>query len=148
MESNVTPSLSRSWDCFTIATPIVSWGACRECIVRDLENIIVLVLLAFNFITKRSHHSLILQKSRFTDSATIPLTHEEGTINIHESGVSVITYHLILQNCKNILLDICNIVRGPYKIVNLKIVLCVQAVNPTIIIHELIAQWKLIACVS
>ena len=42
---------------------LVDWG----CIVHDLETIIVLILLAFNFIPQRSHHSLTLPKSRFRD---------------------------------------------------------------------------------
>ena len=48
---------------FTTVPPIANggdWG----CIVRDLETIIVLVLLAFNFIPKMSHHSLTLPRSR------------------------------------------------------------------------------------
>ena len=46
----------------SIVPPIVNksnWG----CIVQDLETIIVLVLLAFSFIPKRSHHSLTLPRS-------------------------------------------------------------------------------------
>ena len=49
LESNVTHNITRSSDSFSTVPPIVNrrdWG----CIVRDLETIIVLVLLAFNFI--------------------------------------------------------------------------------------------------
>ena len=62
LESNVTPNITRS-SAFSTVPPIVSasdWG----CIVRDLETIIILVLLAFNFIPQRSHHSLTLPRSR------------------------------------------------------------------------------------
>ena len=60
------------------------WG----CIVRDLETIIVLVLLAFNFIPQRSHHSLTLLRSRIRDSATATLTPGDGTTAIKvESSV-------------------------------------------------------------
>ena len=52
--------------------PIVNGGDCG-CIVRDLETIIVLVLLAFNFIPQRSHHSLTLPRLRIRDSATATL---------------------------------------------------------------------------
>ena len=63
LESIVTPNITRSSDSFSTFPPIVNggdWG----CIVRDLETIIVLVLLAFNFIPQRSHHSLTLPRSR------------------------------------------------------------------------------------
>ena len=48
--------------------------------MRDLE--IMMVLLAFNFIPKRSHHSLILPRSQFRDSATVTLTPGDGTTAI------------------------------------------------------------------
>ena len=63
LESNVTPIITRSSDTFSIVPPIVDrgdWG----CIVRDHETIIVLILLAFNFIPQTSHHSLTLPRSR------------------------------------------------------------------------------------
>ena len=69
LESNVTPNITRSSDAFSTVPRIVNvgyWG----CIVSDLETIIILVLLALNFITQRSHHSLTLPRSRFRDSAT------------------------------------------------------------------------------
>ena len=53
----------------------VNWG----CIVRDLETIIVLVLLTFNFIPQRSHHSQTLPRSQIRDSASVTLTPGEGT---------------------------------------------------------------------
>ena len=43
------------------------WG----CILLDLETIIVLVLLAFNFTPQWSHHSLTLPRSRIRDTATV-----------------------------------------------------------------------------
>ena len=80
-ESNVTPKIARSSDYFSTVPPIVNggdWG----CIVRDLETIIVLVLLAFNFIPQRPHHSLTLPRSRIRDSATVTLTPGDGTTAI------------------------------------------------------------------
>ena len=79
--SNVTPKITRSSDSFSTVPPIVNegyWG----CIVRDLETIIVLVLLAFNFILQRSHHSLTFTRSRLRDSATATLSPGEGTTAI------------------------------------------------------------------
>ena len=77
-ESNVTPKITRSSDSFSTVPPIVNggdWG----CILRDLETIIVLVLLAFNFIPQRSHHSLTLPWSSIRDSATTTLMPGDGT---------------------------------------------------------------------
>ena len=76
-ESNVTPKITRSSDSFSTVLKIVNggdWG----CIVRDLETIIILVLLAFNFIPQRSHYSLTLPRSRIRDSATATLTPGDG----------------------------------------------------------------------
>ena len=64
LESNVTPNITRSSDSFSTVPSIVTagdWGR----IVLDMETIIVLVLLAFNFIPQRSHHSFIFTRSRF-----------------------------------------------------------------------------------
>ena len=72
IESNVTPKITRSPDYFSIIPPIVNggdWG----CIVRDLETIIVLVLITFNFIPQRSHHSLTLPRSRIRYPWLLPL---------------------------------------------------------------------------
>ena len=55
------------------------WG----CIVRDLETIIVLVLLAFNFIPQRSHYAFTLTRSRFRDSATVTRTPGDGTTKVY-----------------------------------------------------------------
>ena len=77
LESNVTPNIARSSDPFSTVPPIVNVGDCG-CILRDLETIIVLVLLALNFIPKRSQHSLPLSRSRFGDSATVTLTPGDG----------------------------------------------------------------------
>ena len=68
-------------DSFSTVPPIVNGGG-LGCIVRDLETIIVLLLLAFTFIPKRPHHSLILPRSRTGDSATVTLTPEDGTTAI------------------------------------------------------------------
>ena len=53
--------------------------------MRDLEIIIVLVLLTFNFIPQRSHQSLTLPRSRISDSATVTLTPGDGTTAIKMS---------------------------------------------------------------
>ena len=68
-KSNVTPKITRSSDSFSTVPPIVNWGD-WGCIVRDLKTIVVLVLLAFNFIPQRSRHSLALPRSRIRDFAT------------------------------------------------------------------------------
>ena len=73
LESNVTLNITTSSDSFSIIQPIVNaddWG----CIVRNMDTIIVLVLLAFNFIRQMSHHSLTLTRSRPRDYATVSLT--------------------------------------------------------------------------
>ena len=57
------------------------WGW-LGCNVRDVETIVVLVLLAFNFIPRRSHHSLTLSRSRIRDSATVTLSPADGTTAI------------------------------------------------------------------
>ena len=78
---SLTPNITRSSDSFSTVPPIVyvgDWG----CIVHDLETIIVLVLLAFNFNPERSHHSLTLPMSRIRDSATVTLTLGDGTTAI------------------------------------------------------------------
>ena len=73
-------SFSRSGS-FSTVPPIVNGGD-WECIVRDLETIIVLVLLAFSFIPQRSHHLLTLPRSRIRDSVTATLTPGDGTAAI------------------------------------------------------------------
>ena len=81
LESNVARNISRSLDSFSTVPPIVNagdWG----CIVRDLETIIILVLLAFNFSPQRSNYSLTLTRSRLSDSATLTLTPEDCTTAI------------------------------------------------------------------
>ena len=45
-------------------------------------TIIVLVLLAFNFIPQRTHHSLTFTRSRLRDSATATLRPGDGTTTI------------------------------------------------------------------
>ena len=81
----------------SIVPPIVNggdWG----CIVRDLETIIVLVLLALNFIPQRLHHSLTLPRSRFRDCYCNSDT--QRWHNSHQRRVIGITDQLILQNGK------------------------------------------------
>ena len=53
---------------------ITNTTATLGCIVCDPETIIVLVLLAFNFILQRSHHSLALPRLWIRDSATVTRT--------------------------------------------------------------------------
>ena len=87
LESNVTPNITRSSDYFSTVLPIVNGGD-RGCIEQDLETIIVLVLLAFNFIPQRSHHSLTLLRSQIRDSFTATLLPGDGTTAIKvESSV-------------------------------------------------------------
>ena len=57
LESNVTPNTTRPYDSFSTVPPMV-YGGDQGCIVHDLETIMVLVILAFNFILQRSHHSV------------------------------------------------------------------------------------------
>ena len=66
LASNVTPNMTGWADSFgTVPSRVnvVNWGWT----VRDLEIIIVFVLLAFSFIPYRSHHTLTLFRSRFID---------------------------------------------------------------------------------
>ena len=70
LESNITPNISRSTDSFSTVASMVNgdgWG----CIVHDLETIIVLIFLAFNFIPQRSHYTFTLARARFRDCATV-----------------------------------------------------------------------------
>ena len=65
----------------------------KQLLKRDLETIIVLVLLAFNFIPQMSHHSLTFTRSLLRDSATLTLTAGDGTTAIKvESSASPIAY--------------------------------------------------------
>ena len=80
-ESNVTPNTTRSSDSCSTVPPIVNGGDWRY-IVCDLETITALVLLVFNLIPQRSHHSLTLLRSRIRNSATVTLTHGDGTTAI------------------------------------------------------------------
>ena len=75
------PNITRSSDSFRTVPPIVNADD-RRCIVRDLETIIVLVLLGFNFISQRSHHTLTFTMSRLRDSATVTLPPGDGTTAI------------------------------------------------------------------
>ena len=81
LEYNVTPNITRTSDSFSTVLPIVNGGD-WECIVHDLETIIVLVLLAFNFIPQWSHHSLTLPRSWIRDTATATLMPGDGTTAI------------------------------------------------------------------
>ena len=78
MESNVTPNIARSSDSFSTVPPIVN-GGYWACIVRDLETIIVMLLLAVYFIPQMTHHSLILPRSQIRDSATVTLIPGDDT---------------------------------------------------------------------
>ena len=60
-DSQYISSLS---DKISTVPPIINMGD-WVCIVRDLKTILVLVLLAFNFIPQGSHHSLTLLRARF-----------------------------------------------------------------------------------
>ena len=64
---------------------MTAWG----CIVRDLETIIVFVLLTFNFIPRRSHHTITLPGSRIRDSAPVTLTPGNGTTAIKVESTAV-----------------------------------------------------------
>ena len=85
MESNVTPNITSSSNSFSTVQPIVDGGDHGH-IVRDLETVIVLVLIAFDFISQRSHHSLTLPKSRIRDSATVTLRPGDGTTAMKEES--------------------------------------------------------------
>ena len=72
-------------DSFSTDQQIVNggdWG----CIVRDLEIIVCHSLTCTHFITKRSHHSLILRRSRYRDSSTATLTFKDATTVIKEES--------------------------------------------------------------
>ena len=74
LESNVTHNITRSSDSFSAVPPIVNrvdWG----CIVRDLEMIIVLVLVAFN-----SNQLLITKFGRFGDKNQVKSSDFNATI--------------------------------------------------------------------
>ena len=100
LESNVTSNISGSSDSISTVPQIVNGGD-RGCILLDLKTIIVLVLLAFNFIPYMPHHSRTLPWSRIRDSATITLTPGDGT-TVNEVESSAITDQLILLNGKQL----------------------------------------------
>ena len=78
LASNVTTNMTRSAGSFSAVPPRVNgvnWGWT----VLDQETFIVLVLLAFIFITQRLHHTLTLFRSRFIDSVTATLSAGVGT---------------------------------------------------------------------
>ena len=88
MSTNTT----RSSDSFSSVRPIVNgddWG----CIVSHLETIIVLFLLAFNFIRNRSHHSLTLPRSGIRASACYCISNAWGWHNSHQGSVISMTDH-------------------------------------------------------
>ena len=77
LASNVTPNMIRSTDSFSTVPSRVNrdnWGWT----VRDLETIIVLVLLAFSFIPHRSFHTHSLFGSRFIGTVTAALPAGDG----------------------------------------------------------------------
>ena len=100
MESNVSQNIQVSRLLQHSAANSSSIGGDWGYIVRDLETIIVLVLLAFNFIPHRLHHSLTLLRSRFNDSATATLTSGDGTTAT--KVVISITDEFIFQNGKKL----------------------------------------------
>ena len=59
------------------------------CIVHDLDTIIVLVLLSFNFIPQRLHHSLTVTRSLIRDSATVTLMLGDGIFSRMEKNFEV-----------------------------------------------------------
>ena len=62
-----------------------SYGGNWGCIVLDLETIIVLVFLAFNFIPQMSHHLLTLSRPLIRDSATVtPSPNWKKLRGVHE----------------------------------------------------------------
>ena len=67
-------------DSFSTVPPIVNGGGDWGCIMCDLETITV--LLAFNFIPQRSHHSLTITRSWLRDSAAVTLMPGDGTTAI------------------------------------------------------------------
>ena len=96
--------ITRSSDSFSTVLPIVNvddWG----CIVRDLEIVVVLVVLTFNFIPQRSRHSLTFTRSRLRDSLTVTLTPRNDTTAIKVESSwrrQAETDHLVLQNWKKL----------------------------------------------
>ena len=97
LESNVSPNISRSSDSFSTVPSMVNGGD-WVCIVRDLETIIVLVLLAFNFTPQRSpriHSDEVTVQGLSYHNSSSWVWH-----NSHQSGVVSITNKLILQNEK------------------------------------------------
>ena len=68
-------------------------GGDLGCIVRDLKTIIVLDLLAFNFIPQSSHHSQTPPRSRFSDCNGNSNAWEGH--NSYQSGVICIDNELI-----------------------------------------------------
>ena len=94
-----TPNITRSSDSFSTVPPTVNGGD-RGCIVRDLKTIVVLVLLAFNFIPHTSHYSLTLPRSGIRDSSTVTLTSGDGPTAM--KLVISITDQLIFLNGKKL----------------------------------------------
>ena len=69
--------------------------------MRDLEIIIVLVLLACNFIPQRSHYSLTASRLTSGDSSTVTLTNAWGWNKSNESGVIGIPVKIIQYRKKH-----------------------------------------------
>ena len=99
LESNVTPNLTSLSDSFSTVPPMVNGGDWGR-IMCDLETIIVLVLLTFNFIPQRLHHLLTLPRSWIRDYATVTLMPGDGTTAT--KVVISITDLLIFQNRKKL----------------------------------------------
>ena len=78
-------NITRSSDSFRTVPGFVNAGD-LGCIVSDLETIVVLVLLAFNFIPQRSYYSLTWTRLRLRDTANVPLTAGDGITAIGEES--------------------------------------------------------------
>ena len=86
LKSKVTPNKTRSSDSFSTVTPIVINGGDWGFIVRDLENIIVLVFLAFNFIPH--HHALSRRSIKYAHHVPLKNIH---TVNAFPAFGSIST---------------------------------------------------------
>ena len=69
--------------CMKSLRPVFCWKWTYQSVLRAKRHVelklLLLLLVALNFILERSHHSLTLPTSRFRDSATVTLTTWDGT---------------------------------------------------------------------
>ena len=89
LESNVVPKILWSSDSFSIVPLIVNGGDWRW-FLHGLETIILLVLLAFNFTSQRSHRSLTLPRSQFKDFTTVINSYYKLVFWIHNSRLIIV----------------------------------------------------------